>query len=128
MDKTELQLRGLEELLLSSQSRKSMELISSLLDDSFVEFGSSGQVYNRMQTMSAIKDDPTAEWHIKGYRVTFLSSNIALATFRTVKADKENNNKVESLRSSIWRKTNSKWKLVFHQGTGVGEISRHSSS
>jgi hypothetical protein len=44
-------LRELEERLLASDVRSSREDVSDLLADDFVEFGRSGRVYDRQQTI-----------------------------------------------------------------------------
>lgn len=127
MKDTECRLRELEEFLLSApfrreQGRRSLETASQLLASSFVEFGCSGKVYDKPQTLAALNGEPPARWEISNYAVTFLAPDVALATFRATKHMDGDKLGVESLRSSIWRNFDGCWKLVFHQGTLVGSL------
>ena len=54
-------LRALEERLLDPVVRHSLDMLSQLLADDFVEFGRSGKVYNKEQIISRLPREPPAD-------------------------------------------------------------------
>ena len=54
-------LRTLEERLLQPDVRRSAQAVASLLADEFVEFGSSGRVFDKTQIITALRDEPPIE-------------------------------------------------------------------
>lgn len=46
-----------------------------------------------------------------------LADDCILAMYKVIKHDEPDENKKYSLRSSIWKYINGKWKMFFHQGT-----------
>ncbi|WP_242966799.1 DUF4440 domain-containing protein [Desulfosporosinus sp. FKA] len=88
-----------------------------LLADDFVEFGSSGRTYDKIQVVEGLPHSPTVPTVIEDFQVKVLSSYVVLATYRAVKANESREEMRNSLRSSIWRFTDGRWQIVFHQGT-----------
>jgi hypothetical protein len=113
----EAQLRHLEEQLLQPEVRASTERVAALLADDFVEFGSSGQVFDKSQIMEVLKKETPARRSLSQFESTMLSDNIALVTYRASRVSKPGASTVHTLRSSIWRLSNGQWQMVFHQGT-----------
>jgi len=101
----------LEKELHQPDTRKSKERLHTLLADSFVEFGQSGNVYNKKDIIEHLLESPTVTFHASNFAVKELSSEIVLITYRT---EKDN---MRSLRSSIWQKIDDNWQMIFHQGT-----------
>lgn len=109
----------LETSLLRPEVRLSKDKLNVLLADDFMEFGSSGGIYEKNEILERLpKNSQTSpvEFSVSDFEVKKLDENIVLATFKT---DKELTDKshVISLRSSIWRKAGDSWQMVFHQGT-----------
>jgi hypothetical protein len=53
-------LRRLEEQLLQAELRRSIQDVADLLADEFVEFGSSGRVFNKQQLIESLhQEEPT---------------------------------------------------------------------
>ncbi|MBT2757528.1 DUF4440 domain-containing protein [Mesobacillus foraminis] len=105
-------IKELEEKLLNPEVRSSRTELKKLLADDFFEFGSSGKVL--------YKDEEIGESGIGIVRMTLsdfevhpLSDSVLLATYSIFNVE----NKQHSLRSSIWKLNEGKWKMVFHQGT-----------
>jgi hypothetical protein len=108
MTNIEAQIRELEDRLLTPEVRGSAAALDTLISRDFFEFGSSGQVYDRQTIVAAILADPQPRVPpVTEFRVCALSADVALATYRTG----------GSVRSSIWRRENDAWRIVFHQGT-----------
>ncbi|MFZ1082797.1 MAG: DUF4440 domain-containing protein [Candidatus Kryptoniota bacterium] len=111
------QIRLLEECLLLPGVRSNAEELVSLIADDFVEFGSSGLVYNKEQVLEGLIHVPSLGIIMENFQVKQLASNIVLATYRAVKRDDAKLTTMQSLRSSIWRRSDGRWQIVFHQGT-----------
>jgi hypothetical protein len=90
--------------------------MDALLDESFVEIGASGRIYNRQQTLDAEVQEINAQLPLPDFSAQLLVPSIALVTYRSVQT-KADGNRREAERSSIWMKKGEKWKIVFHQGT-----------
>src|ERR1700730_10409986 len=95
------QLRSLEEELLQPAVRRSTERVSALLADNFVEFGSSGQVYNKRQIIAALAEETPSKLSLTDFESTLLSENVALVKYRAIRHSKTGESAVQSLRSSI---------------------------
>ena len=87
----------------------------TILSEDFIEFGTSGKVYDKKSILSLANEKGLTEiqFIITDFCVNLLSKNIAHVTYQTESiADSS-----KSLRSSIWRYENTHWSLYFHQGT-----------
>ena len=116
------QILKLEERLLQPEVRHSPQEISKLLADEFIEFGSSGRVYNKQQVLESLQKESGEQISIKNFKTINLAPNIVLATYTAIRKNSNDEKTINSLRSSIWKFTEEQWKLVFHQGTPSGEI------
>lgn len=87
------------------------DTVSSLLAEDFREFGKSGRVYDREETLAALASTSLAPVMMEDFQAALLSDTVALVTYRAKRDG------VESLRSSIWVKRDERWQIVFHQGT-----------
>ena len=115
---TAAQLRQLEESLLAASVRRDRRKMRSMLADDFLEFGSSGRMWNRNGIIELLSQEtafvPPA---IEGFRCVFLTEDVSLVTYRTVRTDAESGEVLASLRSSIWINVSGTWRMRFHQGT-----------
>lgn len=102
-------LLELEKRLLEPEVRTSSCEVSRLLSGDFLEFYSSGRIYE-YQT-GDVFSAKAALTEIRNFRVRELSESFALATYRAIS---EGNS---TLRSSIWKLESGNWKVLFHQGT-----------
>ena len=112
-------IRGLEERLHDPVVRGSPDRVAALLSDDFLEFGKSGQVFGKEDTVRSLAveggelpSDVTAY----GYELRTLAKDVVLLTYRSVKK-REGFAELHALRSSIWKLIDGRWQLVFHQGT-----------
>jgi hypothetical protein len=112
----EQHLRRLEEQLLQSETRRSAEDMANLLTDDFVEFGSSGTVFDRTQIIEALKHESPVRRSIANFKATKLAEGVVLVTYRATR-DNGSGEPVNTLRSSVWRLLDGRWRMAFHQGT-----------
>lgn len=119
MESLKKHILKLENDLLKPEIRESVEKTSELLIDGFTEFTSSGYIYN--YNMGQVIDEGTnlqeMDWAITDFEINQLSNDCVLATYRLTKNSESDENKKYSLRSSIWKCFDGKWKMIFHQGT-----------
>jgi hypothetical protein len=116
-------LRELEECLLTPEVRGSRDAVSALLGDDFIEFGSSGVIYDKITVLAGLEGErdegvpierQTSDWSVRE-----LGPDAALITYRVRRREAPNGPWEASLRSSIWRRTGMAWEMVFHQGTKI---------
>jgi len=106
-------LRELEESLLLPGVRKSQTLVD-LLADEFVEFGSSGHIYDKADLVSTLRAEAPSTQTASGFKLTELSPEVALLTY---KIHLHSEPPVHTLRSSLWKQIGGRWRMVFHQAT-----------
>jgi len=110
-------LHDLEKRLLQPEVRHSPDELDRLLPDEFVEFGSSGIVYDKMSIIDSLGEESGIRITITNFTVTSLAADVALATYRAVFHSERSESTHHSLRSSIWKLIEGSWQVVFHQGT-----------
>jgi hypothetical protein len=111
-------LRELEERLLRSDVRRSPAALSDLLADEFVEFGSSGRVFDKQQIIDGLQCETTASQRsVLDFGTRVLAPGVVLVTHRLVRSNSNGEAPKHSLRSSIWKLIGERWQMVFHQGT-----------
>ncbi len=111
------QLMRFEEKLLSPEVRTSFEELSSLLADDFIEFGSSGRVYDKQHIIEALQYEPGVRFSLAGFQARLLAPGVALTTYRITRTTTLENEPKHSLHSSIWKFEDGRWQITFHQGT-----------
>jgi hypothetical protein len=101
----------LEETLVLPELRKSATQVAALLADEFAEIGSSGRIYDRDQIIRQLQQESGEEapGTVSDFTARELSDGLILVIYRIVES--------HTVRSSIWKKTNSDWRMIFHQGT-----------
>ena len=107
-------LRHLEEGLLEPTFRNSPEAVDALLATDFIEFGSSGRVYDKQQALEGLRAETTIRRSLTHFATRLLAPGVVLVTYRALRHDES---PACSLRSSIWKLTDGRWQIVFHQGT-----------
>ncbi|MBE9524666.1 MAG: DUF4440 domain-containing protein [Chloroflexi bacterium] len=116
------QIRSLEQSLLTRETRSSSELLNQLLADDFLEFGSSGSVYDKQQIIDSLSVESEIEIFMQDFDAKLLSPDLILATYRTINST--DSQLRHTLRSSIWEFSAGRWQMVFHQGTPVHQPNR----
>jgi hypothetical protein len=115
-------LRQLEERLLQPNVRKSAEEVSELLANEFIEFGSSGRIFDKRQIIASLRMEPTAHRSLVDFKTSALAPGAVLVTYRAVRQGASGEQPIYSLRSSIWKWIDGRWQMLFHQGTPSQEL------
>ncbi|SET36464.1 hypothetical protein SAMN05421676_104184 [Salinibacillus kushneri] len=105
------QLKALEETHINLEVRKSSEELDQLLADNFWEIGSSGRIIGKKECLES--GVVLTEMTLHNYEIYPLASDVVLATYYISDKTRKRN----TLRSSIWKRMNGRWRLYFHQGT-----------
>ncbi|HEX4780845.1 MAG TPA: DUF4440 domain-containing protein [Usitatibacter sp.] len=109
-------LFDLEEQLVKPAARSSRERLEELLAEDFFEFGSSGNVHDRAHVIAGALGESPGAWSIANFKMTLLAEDVALVTYIATQSAG-----ASSLRSSVWRRSDGRWRMAFHQGTKIGE-------
>ncbi|MEX0865453.1 MAG: DUF4440 domain-containing protein [Acidimicrobiia bacterium] len=108
------ELHGREMELLDPAVRADPVRVGNLLRGAFIEFGSSGRIYERGVLIEMLSGEVHAGVVIRDFSVRELAEETALVTYRSV-----GQSGIEARRSSVWVRTDGDWQLVFHQGTRI---------
>lgn len=115
--------RFLEQSLHRPDVRRSRNAVGEWLAEDFVEFGSSGSVYDKPTILNALAEEPTSSSDTaiesSDYAMRILSADAVLLTYRTVSRSSELGMERHALRSSIWQQIGGRRQMSFHQGTIV---------
>ena len=103
----------------------SEDRLGDLLADEFVEFGSSGRMFDKRTIIERLPEErrhPEARsvlWTITEFSARQLAPRIILVTYRLATRSSGSSEARHTLRSSIWRSISGRWQMIFHQGTPV---------
>ncbi len=111
----EKEILYLENQLLKSETRESEQKLNEIIDDELIEFSSNGKIYHYKKGDTFIS--PKINWEIIDFSIKQLSDFIVLATYKLIKHSEINLEQKYSIRSSVWKYKDDKWKMIFHQGT-----------
>lgn len=116
----EAHIKELEENLLQSDIRLSTIALNELLCNDFLEFTSSGKVKNKEDCLNGLQ---TLPMELYDFSIKQLSEELILSTYRLNYVDRNQH----SLRSSIWKNSQARWQMLFHQGTPTEALTYHNN-
>ncbi|MEH2011550.1 DUF4440 domain-containing protein [Nostoc sp.] len=82
-----------------------------------------GVFSDKQQIINSLQNEPIeslTQRAITEFKTLVLATGVVLVTYRIVRHI-SGEQPVHSLRSSIWKLNNHRWKMIFHQGTLVRE-------
>lgn len=116
----EQEIQSNEERLLHSDHQSDSTIVNELLTPDFEEISASGQVIGRDAVIAWLRaKDNDQRWQFSNFQLQVLSHDLVLAKYHAQQMKPEKSASLGSLRSSIWRKHNDTWQMVFHQATKV---------
>ena len=101
----------LEKLLLNHSTRINLNELYNLISDDFVEFGSSGKIYNKQEVIASLLSEEWRDFRVSEVKSKILNKNCVLITYKLFEGSKV------TLRSSVWMLQRGQWQIIFHQGT-----------
>jgi hypothetical protein len=106
------QVVELELALLHPDVRRDRQWVEELLHEDFREIGASGRLWTRQEAVEALageqSDEPIAVSEMESFQ---LGEGVVLLTYVSDRAGRR------ARRSSVWRLSDGRWRLVHHQGT-----------
>ncbi len=111
------ELEKLEEDLWRSEVRFDLKCMEEILAPDFIEFGRSGRVYTKADTIGIPSQPINAEHPLANFKARLLDANVAQVTYISVVSYETGIERAR--RSSIWSRTQDGWELRFHQGTAI---------
>jgi hypothetical protein len=96
---------------------KTKQDIENQMCDEFWEVGASGHVYTKkdaLETLVEPYNNPNYQdiWETSDFKLTQIAADNYLLTYILIQNDVR-----RTRRSTIWRKINNQWKILYHQGT-----------
>ncbi|WP_308468673.1 ribonuclease HI family protein [Rathayibacter soli] len=101
----------LERRLLDPLVRADAAEVARLLHPQFEEIGASGRHYDRDTVLQILESDPRTSATVEDVTTDAIADGVILLTYRS------ETNAGARLRSSLWVRQGSHWRLRFHQGT-----------
>jgi len=99
------------EIALASRDASGVDgTLGDLIADDFVEFGSSGRIWDAASIREILATAPVESIEIADFAIDRLGEGVVLATYRVTGPSPSN-------RSSIWVQRDGRWVVRFHQGT-----------
>jgi hypothetical protein len=111
-------LIGCERALLDPLVRRDRAQVEALLAEDFLEFGSSGRVWDRQSIVDSLGSEDQSALTAEEMRCVLIKADVGLVTYRAVRTDAGGIESV-TLRSSLWIREAGNWRMRFHQGTKV---------
>lgn len=94
-----------------------LDVLAELIDNEFIEIGSSATVYDKAEVIRWLASDDPSERTGTSFKAHPLAENIILLTYISNMKDTPVADSKQAMRSSIWRLTDGQWRMVFHQST-----------
>ena len=116
------QIEDLEVLLLLPEVRRSAKRISELLADDFVEFGMFGKIYSKQDFVELLpnsEEEKFEKYEASDFKAREIAADTVLLTYKASIEFLKTNEKIWTLRCSIWQKRGKNWQMIFHQGTVI---------
>lgn len=89
----------------------------NMTDAEFWEVGASGRRYSRKYVLETLKNRPPnpdeASWVMRDFQCREIAADNYLITYTLFQGPRV------TRRSTLWRKTQAGWKILYHQGTMV---------
>lgn len=119
------ELKSLETELHKNETRRNQRRMETLLHPDFTEFGRSGMRYSRAEILTEFgKGNVLPEIQSRNFESVVLGDGVVLLTYVSAHVGEAGNTHRQSLRSSIWVRTEVGWQMRFHQGTPVHNSER----
>ena len=101
----------LEQELLNPEVRSDYGQLAYLLHPDYAEIGASGRLWGREELIEELVDAPELQVRFELVDATAVGPDAIQIVYRTVGAHGS------ALRSSLWQRSEGRWRLRFHQGT-----------
>ena len=121
MDADEKELISLELKLHTRKARSSRETLDKLIADDFREIGASGAYFGKQSVLDRLPSEDEIKIEANEFEYRRFSASIAHLTYKSRLLSPIGVLARTSYRTSIWKLNDSKWQMIFHQGTVTEE-------
>ncbi|OZC90873.1 DUF4440 domain-containing protein [Rhodococcus sp. 06-412-2C] len=101
----------LERELQTPECRRNRGRLVSLLSDDFTEVGASGAVWDKASILDLLSSEDSAEIEVLELSGRAIGADFGLVQWISKRSG------MRARRTSLWRRIESGWELVHHQGT-----------
>ncbi|WP_032401900.1 nuclear transport factor 2 family protein [Rhodococcoides fascians] len=101
----------LERELQTPECRRNRGRLVSLLADDFTEVGASGAVWDKASILDLLSSEDSVEIEVLELSGRAIGTDFALVHWISIRSG------MRARRTSLWRRIESGWELVHHQGT-----------
>jgi hypothetical protein len=109
-------LKKLEKSLHRRDVRGSRTAVDHLLADDFIEIGRSGRMYDKQQTLAALAAEAgILAVETDNFEFRDIAPGVVLLTYFARTTDDAGTR--ASLRGSLWKLIDGRWRMLLHQGT-----------
>ena len=103
-----------------STIRSSTKQLGALLCDGLREFGTTGKICDRAETLMSVTNSiEVTNYDIDEYQIVLLGDGHILSTYKLSERRGELLRLI--LKSSVWKLVDTKWRMLFQQGTNQAE-------
>jgi hypothetical protein len=110
------EFRVLEESLWQAETRFDRGYLERVLHPEFFEFGRSGRIWTRAESMAMQPGEIDAVLPLPDFAVRPLGDDAVLVTYTSIVRHEQLD---YANRSSVWVRDGGEWRIRFHQGTPV---------
>lgn len=114
-DSLRINLEKLENSLWQEETRFDLKYMNQILHAKFFEFGRSGKVYQREDTLDVKPQKIKAKIPLENFKIHHIKPDVIQVTY--ISETRLNKELQRASRSSIWINEQGNWQLYFHQGT-----------
>ncbi len=115
MDKIDL-MKSLELSFFDFSIRHSFDKLDELVVDDFIEYGRSGKIFNKQEIIGLLLNSEAPGVKLENFKIKILSGDLLLVNYLSIIGNHKKQAE-RTLRTSIWKLHEGKWKIIFHQGT-----------
>lgn len=112
MNDLELKFYSLETSLFKKEYLSNKEYLENIFHDNFMEYGKSGLVYRKRDTIDALYNVGNRDIKIEDFTCEKIDEKTYIVHYVSI-----NSQNVAAYRTSIWVDNDDKLQLYFHQGT-----------
>ncbi|MCW8328727.1 nuclear transport factor 2 family protein [Photobacterium sp. SDRW27] len=123
-------LRELEEALHQFEVRTDPNQLKTLLHDSFIEIGYSGETYNYQTILDELLVEEPSSFVIwsQDYEYIELAPDFFQLIYREARMDENGTLSRHAKRTSLWFNNNGQWQMKYHQGTPTDAFDKAEST
>lgn len=108
-----------EKALLTLEVRSNPDEIEKYIDEEFLEIGTSAHQMGFEKTLEALPQ--SLDWKAEIYDIEskIITQDVIVLIYKAKITHSLQSNPYESIRSSVWKRGATGWKMAFHQGTKI---------